>query len=365
MILKKLKVAIVIPGLCFGGAETMVTQLVKHIDKSKFDVYLIAKRTLFQNEAKALLEKIENINIISLDENKGINLRAIFKMSQILKKIRPNVIHTHLHIYAYLFPYVLFHKVKVLHTVHNMPIYESKKSGKLILKILFKLKKAIPVGISDIITKQLKDFYKIKTAETIYNFVDLKRFNFNNKKDHETFTFITVGRMEEQKNQILLLKAFNDFLKLHNSVKLIFAGDGDLRDELVNYACKNNIESHIEFIGNVINIEDFYAKADVFVLSSIYEGLPMTILEAMACGLPIISTNVGGVADIVRENGILVNSNSQEELLNAMITLYRDNEKRNLFSTKSVKNSRKYDIDTITKQYEALYLKYSNKRNLS
>ena len=116
-------------------------------------------------------------------------------------------------------------------------------------------------------------------------------------------------------------------------------------------------------VGNVSNVNYYLSNADIFVLSSDYEGLPLSILEAMASGLPIISTNVGGVADIVTNNGILVSAKDKVGLVKAMKELASNHKLRYELGCNSLCNSQKYDSQEFIKQYENLYLKYACQEN--
>lgn len=358
---QKLNVVICLPNLSIGGAETMSSQLATNIDKTKFNVSFVVNHSRKDNRIMDILASDPELHVYFLDEDKGISLRAIRKMNKLLKQLKPDVIHTHLHSYPYVSMYAMKHKVKILHTIHNMPIFESKKSGRKILKFLFKHKYAIPVGISNIIAKETNELYKITDTPTIYNPVDVKKFASPAKKEHSTFTFITVGRMSEQKNQKLLLETFASVRKERPNTKLIFAGDGVLKDDLLVLANKLELDN-VEFLGNVTNIENYYAESDVFVLSSIYEGLPMTILEAMAAGLAIVSTDVGGVKDIVTNNGLLVPSQNLEALKEAMISLIDNRQQLLELSKNSYNNAQKFDIKEIAEQYEDLYRQYAKKK---
>ena len=101
-------------------------------------------------------------------------------------------------------------------------------------------------------------------------------------------------------------------------------------------------------------MQDYLFSSDVFVLPSTYEGLPLTLLEAMAAGLPIIATAVGGAPDIVNDNGILIQPGKKEELISAMIKLSEDSDLRNKMGEIAKKEAQKYDISEITLQYEEL-----------
>ena len=359
--MEKIRVAICIPTTNMGGAETMAAQLAQALNKDLFDVSFIVNHSLDSGRVLDIVND-EKIKIYSLDENEGMSFCALRKMYKLLKTIKPQIIHTHLHTYPYVMTYAIFHHVKIIHTMHNMPIYESTKTGQRILRFLFKHKYAYPVGISSIITDQIKELYKLKNVTTIYNPVDTSKF-LANKENHDKFTFITIGRMSPQKNQALLLKSFSNIVKKNKNVSLIFIGDGELKEELFALTKQLNIENYVKYIGNVSNVECFLNKADVFVLSSTYEGLPMTILEAMSIGLPIISTNVGGVKDVVTDNGLLVGVN-ENELTEAMELIMYSKEKYDNFANNSKKNANNFNLEKIAKEYEKVYLNHLKRKEV-
>ena len=357
--MNKVKIAICVPTTSLGGAETMAAQLAKALNKDLFDVSFITNHSLSKTRVLDIVTNDSNIKIYSLNEDAGMSLRARKKMMRILKQIKPDVIHTHLHSYPYVMTYAIKHHIPIIHTMHNMPIFESKKLGRIILKFLFKHKFAIPVGISNIISEQIKELYHVPSY-TIYNPVDVSKFDIKKDKQKQ-FTFITIGRMSEQKNQQLLLKSFRILVNNYKNVKLIFVGDGVLKDDLLKLTNDLKLNDYIEYVGNVDDVENYLKIADAFVLSSIYEGLPMTILEAMAASLPIISTNVGGVKDIVTNNGILVKVD-EKDLAKAMLSLIENEKLCNEFKNNSYENAKNYDLSKIVKEYEELYFLYLKKK---
>ena len=109
-------------------------------------------------------------------------------------------------------------------------------------------------------------------------------------------------------------------------------------------------------------MENYLCNADIFVMSSLYEGVPLSILEAMAAGLPVVSTDVGGIKDIVTDNGILVPSEDSLAMEEAILKLINNPSLREEKGKKSLLNVQKYDVKNIAEQYTKLYMKYS-KRN--
>lgn len=358
---KRKRIAFVVLSLGVGGAENMVAQLATNIDKNHFDVYVIS----MHSPQGTIIEKkfAENsINVWFLNHDTAPNLSALFKIYKQLNKIKPDIVHTHLSAFIYTLPWIFLNRKKILHTIHNRPIYEFSPKLRSNIKILYQMNKAIPIAISDTIAKEVKDLYKIKEdqIEVIYNPVDISIYNKNSikKKKNDDVTFINVARFTSVKNQSLIIDAFSKVQEQINNIKLILVGDGELRNAVEKKAAQNGLSDVVEFTGNIQNVAEKLRSSDVFVLPSRYEGLPLTILEAMATGLPIIATNVGGVPDIVKDNGVLFKDNDLNGLVAAMLKLAQDIKLREEMGKKSIKYVEKFDVKSITNQYQLLYERY-------
>jgi glycosyltransferase involved in cell wall biosynthesis len=165
---------------------------------------------------------------------------------------------------------------------------------------------------------------------------------------------LTAGRLEAQKNHGLLLRAF---ARVRDEVEaqLLIAGTGRLQGELERLAVDLGIRSDVRFLGWVNNPFSLMKRATVFVLSSNFEGLGNVILEALACGCPVISTDCPfGPADILAksEAGILVPVGDERALANALLDLLRDPHKRRLLSERGRRRARDFEASTIVEQYE-------------
>lgn len=358
--LSKINISIVIPSLEIGGAESMVYQLAKAVDKKVFNLHLIC---LYSKSESFFEKELSNsdISITFLNKGLGFNIFTIVKLWKKLNEFNTHVVHTHLGACLYAFPWSLFHNKKLLHTVHNIPLKELPYIHRRILKTMYKSGKAVPIAISDTIRTQLSSFYKLKKehVQVVYNPVNINRYSKKNiNHRNKMVTYVCVARMVYQKNHKMLLKAFSILNNKVPNTKLILAGDGELKEELKKEATNLKISEKVIFLGNVKNIPKLLQQADVFVLTSFYEGLPMTILEAMGSKLPVIVTRVGGVSDIVKDNGILVESNDYNGFSSAMVQLSEDKELREKMGHIGYEMSKKYDIALIVKQYENLYRTY-------
>jgi glycosyltransferase involved in cell wall biosynthesis len=148
-------------------------------------------------------------------------------------------------------------------------------------------------------------------------------------------------------------------------VKIVVIGDGEMRDELGRYAQELGIESFVEFRGWIKDLKAIYEGLDIVVLTSLNEGTPVSLIEAMAAGKPIVATNVGGVKDIVKDgvSGYLVESGNLEEFSNRLVKLIKDPEKRRGFG----RNGRdivklRFSKERLIKDTEKLYNTILRKR---
>lgn len=354
------RVAIVLPYFGTGGGECMVSRLAAHLDLNKVDAEVICVFGEPQNNEleKNILE--HGVPIKYIRKGKGFSSAAIKRLNHELSEFQPDVVHTHLSACVYCAEWVLTHNVKMLHTVHNMPAFELIMPKKVVMATMYRCGKAIPVAISHEIQALTQSYYRLKTTpELVYNPVDVSRYSKLEKKKRKNFTFVNVGRLYEVKNQILLVKTFEKILEDQSDTDLFILGDGPLREELETYLKEHKLTQHIFMEGNVENVEQYLAEADAFVLSSNYEGLPLVILEAMASGLPIVSTDVGGVKDVVTDNGLLVEPHSIEKLASAMMQIKANAEMRKDFSERSKRNVMQFDSSIIAQEYIALYEKYA------
>jgi glycosyltransferase involved in cell wall biosynthesis len=360
-----IKVAIILPGFDVGGTENMVANLVQNINKNEFEVLVISLKPATNSHIQKLIEDT-GVKIEYANKKPGMSFSAWFVVFGMLRRFRPDLIHSNMYPFVFTVPYLYHHpKVKLLHTIHNKPVNEFKDIYKKVARMLYKQDKAIPVAISDIIKREMLELYEIHEIECIYNPVNVTAFEHERKFDFEgrKVRFINVARMMRQKNQRLLLDSFaKAYRETNGRCELYMVGDGELREELLARVKELNIQDAIKFCGNVSNVPDYLAEADVFVLSSDYEGLPLSGLEAMASGLPILSTEVGGMADIVTDNGILVNKGDEKALAAAIVRYTENTELIKEHSLNSSRNVKKYDVNIFVRKYEELYRRYARKR---
>jgi glycosyltransferase involved in cell wall biosynthesis len=202
--------------------------------------------------------------------------------------------------------------------------------------------------------------------------VDLARFSGGSREigrrtlglDSEDLVIGTVGRLVAVKNQAMLLEALALVRAQGVRFKAVLAGEGPLLDDLQAQAARLGLSDRVLLAGNRRDVPDMLAAYDVFVLSSLSEGLSNVILEAMAAGLPVVATDVGGAGELVQPDrtGILVSSNDAEAMAAALLKLVRSPETRLAMGGAARASAEHFSLDAMIRQYERVYLELAMKR---
>lgn len=224
------------------------------------------------------------------------------------------------------------------------------------------------IALTNDMKSKIEKFVK-KEVIILPNGVDLSRFG-NRKsianRNHirlipNQWLLLFVGTLIPVKGLSYLIQAIYILVsKGYENINLILVGDGEDRQYLKELTEKLNLSQNVNFVGQVPNdnIPYYMMCSDIFVLPSISEGLPLVILEAMASGLPIITTNVRGLPEIVidRENGLLVDSKSTNDLADKILEMIYDDELRGKIGKNNLEKSLSYSWDTITDELYNIYL---------
>lgn len=358
--MEKTRIVHIVQSLQTGGAENLLVNLAIYC-KDKFDVTVISQ----YKESKLPLEErlAENgIKIIFLNKKVGFDLKSIAALYKALNKIKPDIVHTHLHAAVYAVPWYVTHKKAIkVHTVHSVASMELGAVHRLAQGFAYRFLGVVPVAISPSVKESIVGQYKIRAHKVpvIPNGIDVSRYSIpdGGEKDARPFTVINVASFSKWKNQMLLLNSFyNATLRLPDA-RLVFVGEGAEKAEVERAAHRLGIADKILFAGLSSEVERYLSRADVFVLCSTFEGLPLSILEAYASGLPVISTKVGGVKDILADgvNGFLVPSNDETAMTDAILRMYENPELRVKMSDANRLAAQEYDIKNIAEQYIKLY----------
>ena len=306
------------------GAERVILSLARKADKSKFNTAVVCFKDP-RDKTVELLEEADKYGIANkrIDLRNPFDLSSISRLRKLLREQEVDILHCHdykANIAGYLATRST--DVRLIVTSHSADSKWSLSHWRIwayeLLSSAFIRHFDRIVAVSDFIySETLAKKVSPGKAITIYNSVDLDRFqnDVNNGDLREKFgigpkskVIGTVGRLSTEKGYDYFLRAAKIVIEFDPSVVFLIAGDGRLREQLEYLSEELGIREKVIFTGLRQDIEDIYSMIDIFVSSSITEGLPLAILEAMAMGKPVIATNVGAVPKIVRHGrtGILL-----------------------------------------------------------
>lgn len=340
-----------------AGAEVFMANLSLELSKNN-EVFVISIWDKPHNSFIDLFKK-NNIPFYCCDKTskKGF-LKASIKLRKIIKGLNPDIIHTHLSVYKTYFVAFGFKKQPwdLFHTFHNIAQNESDKLNRILLKKYMKKNIVFPVGISDYITNSIADEYKlnISNISTIYNGFRVRQVNMQNEKEYD---LICVARFSPVKNHVFLLKTIKKYIDIYEPIRVCLVGDGELINDCQKYVTDNNLNDFIYFTHSVNDPYEYLLKSKVFVLPSLYEGNPISILEAMNCGLPIIATRVGGIPDVIKDgvNGFLIDVNNEDQLLGSILELLISYSFYKKISKFNIIDVKQYGINICSNKYLKLF----------
>ena len=350
---KRINVVIIHSSFVIGGAENMVYELAKSFDLENINPTVITLHSPVHSSLEDKVEKAKIHNIFANCEGR-VTLKKLFHVYQLVKKEKPSIIHAHMSGVIYGLPWVLTHDTKMVVTAHTTPNKAFNARTTKILTWLAKKKKVLLVAVSDENEMlMLKEYGLCKSSiRCVNNGIDLSRYY---QKEHRGTVFINVGRHDANKNQAQIIRLFYKIHMQNQDSKLILCGEGPEHDNLLRQVKELGLSDAVKFTGNVSNVQDYLADADIYVQSSHREGLPLSVIEAMASGLPVISTDVGGMKNIVRDNGFLVPDNDDDKMLNAMIRLSEDKQMCKEMGKKSKIYSIDFSAQEMSSNYEQIY----------
>ena len=359
-----MKILHIHPSMAGGGIEAMICALVNEMSKSN-DVTLC---TIYKPQKSDIFEKklSASVHRISLGKNnEGFSIKEILKIYNVIRKGNYDVVHIHGFFYYYALAVYLLHKrVKFVYTIHSDAYKESAlwdRRFMLLKRQAFKRRFVHPVTISKESKRSFAMFYGLDST-LIYNGIPDYTYDTNVRKltayrfTDKTRVFLHPGRITEAKNQIVLVKAFNRLISEGDDVVLLIAGqkqDMQIWTEIEPY-----LNKRIIYLGERNDVRDLLSEADAFCLPSIWEGMPVTLLEALAAGCIPICSPVGGIPEVITngENGFLSSESSEEAYYKALKSFvsYTDieiiNMKQNCLNTFD-----KFRISEVANKYIDVY----------
>jgi len=365
---RRLRIAHLIYSPAVGGSEMVAADVCNNLDRSIFDPLI-----LFMYQGQGLMPEIlsdRSIATYNLNQTRVKRLFGPLWSFRALVGLKLDILHVHhVPLWQKIWLAAKLAKVPVILTEHAK--YSISRSNRLQEACR---RAAGVVNCFTTVSEDLKNYFvkeigiPEESITVIPNGVDTSRFAPGPKNGvlrdllPDKFAgkvLISIGRLTEAKDQITLLSAIELLKKQGRNIFLIVVGDGELRIPLEKEIAQKDLTHCVYLAGSRPDVSQLLPGVDAFILSSKREGFPMSILEAMAAGLPVIATNVGGIPEIVKDeqNGILVPPQDQNSLANAICRVLDDPKfAADLASSARISIEQNYSIQAITEAYTKIYL---------
>jgi glycosyltransferase involved in cell wall biosynthesis len=372
----KIKVAVIITKLELGGAQKVAISICEKLDKTKFEPFLICGCGGILDEETNNKIKVFFVKDLVRQINPLKDIKALYSIYKIIKKEKPLIVHTHSSKAGILgrFAAKLCKIKNIVHTIHGFGFNDTQNFFKKNLYIFLERvcakfsKVLIPVSTENI-KKGLK--YKIAVKEK-YRYIklgiDIDNFkNFKGipslKQDLNLLSsdilITTIGPFKPQKNLPDFIRIANNISKKHKNFKFVIVGDGILRQSFEKMIKEFGIEKNIFLLGWRRDISNILNSSDLFVMTSLWEGLPISTIEALSCGLVAVVNDVDGQREIIKDgiNGFLIKPYDIKSMEEKILMLCNDKELKNKLSQSATKSiDETFSIDYMIKEHEKLYI---------
>ena len=371
---QKTNVMFVVPCFGFGGLERVVLDLIRGLDRSRFDPSLCS----FLAPHPGMIEALHglDVGVHVLPQGTGVNYFLPFRLSSLFARERVRLVNAH-DIGATLYAAAAARLAGVRHVIHTdhsqiltkhryMPVY----------RWVFQHGISHATAVSEDLRRYLLDTFSLPEARvtTIPNGIDVERFAVpldTSSLRRELgvreggLVIGSIGRLTEQKGMEFLLRAFARLSRQSSDMKLVIVGDGELRRDLELLARHLRVDDRVVFTGIRNDIPSLMRLFSVFALASLWEGQPITIVEAMAAGRAIVATDVGGNAEVLHhgEFGVLVPPRNENALADAIGALVRDAARAGELGKKAAAHAeRELTSAAMVERYEALFAAIATER---
>jgi glycosyltransferase involved in cell wall biosynthesis len=361
------RVVHIIPHLLHGGAERMAVHVMTNLDPARFHVAAISLRRQDGTDLERILEK-EGIKVYYLGKGAGFDPRMFTRVYRALSEFRPDVVHTHVHVLRYALPALLAKRhPAVLHTVHNIAEGEVEPRARWIQRLAFRAG-IVPVSVAHEVAASVERMYGIPPGLVVQNCIPVSSYR-NPKMSRaewrqragfreDQVLLGCIAQFRPQKNHVLLLEAFAAGPARQANAHLILAGRGETEEAAKRRTAELGISSQVHFLGLREDIPEVLGAIDAFVMASDFEGSPLAVMDAMAAGLPVATTRVGGVPEILDsgKEGIVVAAGDARSLADAMLVLTENPEmRRRMGAAGADRASKSLDLPIMAGEYAKIY----------
>ncbi|MEG1151192.1 MAG: glycosyltransferase [Malacoplasma sp.] len=346
-----------------GGAEKIAINLAKNFNQDK-NVKVIFLKSPLLCDTQGL-----NVDVVGLNSLLSIPF-ALFKLFILILRFKPDIVHSHLFYANFLARiFKLFFDYKLICSEHNtitkytdFPVY-----FKILTKVTSKISNFNSNVSQEAVNSYISNgYYSKNEIECVYNGLDFSKFKKSlsdikglNKypkgiKDYHHYKFLAVGRLHYQKNWPMMMDALQKLKVYENNFILYVVGDGPELDNIKKLIKNYNLTDNIVFLGVRGDVSDLMAICDLYLLSSYFEGLPTVLIEAMASKLNIVSTDCGGVVEILGSNKYVVENNNSDQFFKVIHEAI-NNDNTDLIDFRYKRASDTFDEKIMFKKWLSIY----------
>jgi glycosyltransferase involved in cell wall biosynthesis len=353
-----------------GGGESHILDIAKKIDRSIFEPIVLS---FSDGEMIQQLAELK-IRHFVIPTERPFNIFAWSKVKEIVQKEEIDIIHAHgTRACSNSYKSASELKKPLIYTIHGWSFHNSQ--SRMIRKLrqttesFLCSKTDLNICVSESNEEQGKKIFGLQKSVVIKNGIDLEKFNPEGKfKDvradlhfsSQTILVAYIARLTEQKDPFTFLQAIKIVVSKTENIEFVIAGDGDLKEQTVQMAKDLQIDPYVKFLDARTDVPDILNAVDIYCLPSLWEGLPLGVLEAMAMKKATIASGVDGTKEVLitGENGLLIEPKNARQISDAIILLAKDLELRKTLGENARKTVQDhYDVRQMISKLQYHYLK--------
>ncbi len=359
-----------------GGGESHLLSLIENLDQTLYEPLVLS----FTDGP--MIDRLKEMDIKTqvIHTEKPFDFRVWKQVRNLLERENIALIHCHgTRAVSNIFRAAKLLNIPFIYSIHGWSFHDDQnplvKRIRIISENFLISRSTLNIAVSESNRLTGKNNLQNFEAVVINNGINQQKFDssraFKNIRDEinvspSAIVIIFIARFTSHKQPLSLIRSFVEAVKIKPSLQLLMVGEGDEKNEALEMVTKFNVASNVHFLPFRQDVPDLLAAADIFVLPSLWEGLPIGLLEAMSMGKAVIATNVDGTKEIIRnnQNGILIETKDLTKNLTNAILYLADNENvRQQFSANAKKTVKEnFNAASMTRKIESVYENILSKR---